>query len=144
MKTVFVPALDCELVLLAGLRLRRKSATERGGLQFASTVILLVTLATFVGGCSSMPHSRNTGATITVIGTGPGNQSVMVPLTINIQNKRTRSPIRILRDYLRQRRAISRICCAGGCATAAPPRRREERMGSVLRNPRRRLIGDQR
>jgi hypothetical protein len=84
-KTVFVPALGCELLLLAGLWLRRKSATQRRGLQFAFTVILLVTLATFVGGCSSMPHSRNTGATITVIGTGPGNQSVMVPLTINIR-----------------------------------------------------------
>jgi hypothetical protein len=85
MKTVFMPALGCELLLLAGLWLRRKSATQRGGLQFASTVILLVTLATFVGGCSSMPNSHNSGATITVIGTGPGNQSVMVPLTINIQ-----------------------------------------------------------
>jgi hypothetical protein len=85
MKTVFVPALGCELLLLAGLRRRRKSANQRGDLQFAFTVMLLVTIGTFVGGCSSMPNSHNTSATITVIGTGPGNQTAMAPLTINIQ-----------------------------------------------------------
>jgi hypothetical protein len=85
MRTVFVPVLGCELLLLAGLWRRRNSANQRGGLRVAFTAMLLVTIATFVGGCSSMPNSHNTGATITVIGTGPGNQSVMVPLTINIQ-----------------------------------------------------------
>jgi hypothetical protein len=85
MKTVFVPALGCELLLLAGLRRRRKSANQRGDLQFAFTVMLLVTIATFVGACSGMPNSHNTSATITVIGTGPGNQTAVVPLTINIQ-----------------------------------------------------------
>jgi hypothetical protein len=85
MKTVFVPVLGCEMLLLAGLWRRRKSANQRGALQFAFTVMLLVTIATFVGGCSNMPNSHNTAATITIIGTGPGNQTAMVPLTINLQ-----------------------------------------------------------
>jgi hypothetical protein len=84
MKTIFVPVLGCELLLLAGLWRRKKWAMRRGGLQFAFNVMLLATIATFVGGCSG-GSNQNTGVTITVIGTGPNNQTATATLTVNIQ-----------------------------------------------------------
>ena len=85
MKTLFVPVFGCELLLLAGLWRRRGTANHRGAWQAAFAMLLLVTIATFAGGCSNSPHTRTTGAVITVIGTGPNNQTATVPLTINIQ-----------------------------------------------------------
>jgi hypothetical protein len=84
-KTLFVPVFGGELLLLAGLWRRRKSANHRGAWQAAFAMLLLVTIATFAGGCSNAPHSRTTGAVITVVATGPNNQTATVPLTINIQ-----------------------------------------------------------
>ena len=85
MRTLFVPVFGCELLLLAGLWRRRPSSNRRGAWQAAFATLLLVTIATFAGGCSNSPHPRTTGAVITVIGTGPNNQTATVPLTINIQ-----------------------------------------------------------
>ena len=85
MKMLFVPVFGCELLLLAGLWRRRPSANHRGAWQAAFAMLLLVTIATFAGGCSNSPHTKTTGAVITVIGTGPNNQTATVPLTINIQ-----------------------------------------------------------
>jgi hypothetical protein len=85
MKELFVPVLGCELLLLAGLWRRRPSANRRGAWPAALAIPLLLTIATFAGGCSNSPHSKSTGAVITVIGTGPNNQTAAVPLTITIQ-----------------------------------------------------------
>jgi hypothetical protein len=85
LKTLFVPVLGCEMLLLAGLWRRRNTAHGRGRLQVAFTVMLLVTVATFVGGCTGTPHTNTTGTVITVIATGPNNQTVTVPLSVNIQ-----------------------------------------------------------
>ncbi len=49
--------------------------------------MLLLTIATFAGGCGKAPHSRTTGTVITVIGTGPNNQTATVPLTIAVQKR---------------------------------------------------------
>jgi hypothetical protein len=84
-KTIFVPVLSCELLLLAGLWRRSKSGKARGGLQVAFTVILLVTIATFVGGCGGSPHSHETTTTITITGTGPNNQTASATLNVVIQ-----------------------------------------------------------
>jgi glucose dehydrogenase len=84
-RTLFVPVFGCELLLLAGLWRRRQSANHRGAWQAAFAMLLLMTIATFAGGCSNSPHTKTTGAVITVIGTGPNNQTATVPLTINIQ-----------------------------------------------------------
>jgi hypothetical protein len=85
MRALFVPVLGGELLLLAGLWRRRPSANRRGARQAALAILLLVTIATFAGGCSNSPHSKTTGAVITVTGTGPNNQTATVPLTITIQ-----------------------------------------------------------
>jgi Bacterial Ig-like domain (group 3) len=85
MKTLFVPVLGCEMLLLAGLWRRRKFAGNRAGLRTAFAVLLLMTVATFAGGCSDAPHSHNIGTTITVVGTGPGNQTAMATLTVNVK-----------------------------------------------------------
>jgi hypothetical protein len=77
--------LSCELLLLAGLWRRSKSGKARGGLQVAFTVILLVTIATFVGGCGGSPHSHETTTTITITGTGPNNQTASATLNVVIQ-----------------------------------------------------------
>jgi Bacterial Ig-like domain (group 3)/Beta-propeller repeat len=84
-KALFVPILGCELLLLADLWRRRSSASRRGVWQAVFAMLLLATIATFAGGCSNSPHSRTTGTVITVIGTGPNNQTATVPLTIAVQ-----------------------------------------------------------
>jgi hypothetical protein len=73
------------MLLLAGLWRRRKFAGNRAGLRTAFAVLLLMTVATFAGGCSDAPHSHNIGTTITVVGTGPGNQTAMATLTVNVK-----------------------------------------------------------
>ena len=85
MRKLFVPVFACELLLLVGLWRRRPSVNHRGVWQAAFAMLLLVTIATFAGGCSNSPHNRTAGAVITVVGTGPNNQTATVPLTINIQ-----------------------------------------------------------
>jgi hypothetical protein len=85
MKTSFVLVLGCELLLLAGLWRRRKSTNQRGGLQFAFAMMLLLTVATFAAGCTGAPPTNNTGTTtITVIDTGPNNQTATATLSVNI------------------------------------------------------------
>ena len=85
MKTIFVPVLGCELLLLAGLWRRRKSVNGRVSLPSAFAITLLVTVATFAAGCTGTPPTNNPGtATITVIATGPNNQMATSALIVNI------------------------------------------------------------
>jgi hypothetical protein len=83
-KEIFVPVLACELMLLAGVWRRRKSANAGGRFQVAYALLLLMTVMTFVAGCSSSPKSTS-GTTIMVVGTGPNNQTATVPVTVKIQ-----------------------------------------------------------
>jgi hypothetical protein len=83
-KSPFLPLLGGELLLLAGLSRRKKFANVRGHIRVAYALLLFATLATF-GACTSTPHTT-TGTSITVIATGPNNQTATVPLTIKLKN----------------------------------------------------------
>jgi predicted secreted protein len=85
LKSPFVPVLGGELLLLAGLWRRKKSANVRGGFQIAYALLLLVTIGTFVGGCANNPPSNTTGTTITITAVGPNNQMAMAPLVVNVK-----------------------------------------------------------
>jgi hypothetical protein len=83
-KAIFVPVLGCELMLLAGVWRRRKSGNTGGRFQVAYALLLLMTVMTFVAGCTGAPKSTS-GTTIMVVGTGPNNQTATVPITVTIQ-----------------------------------------------------------
>ena len=85
LKSPFVPVLGGELLLLAGLWRRKKSANVRGGFQIAYALLLLVTIGTFVGGCANNPPSNTRGTTITISAIGPNNQAAMAPLVVNVK-----------------------------------------------------------
>jgi len=76
--------LGIELVALAGLWRRKQFADGRGwGAAFA--VVLLLTVATFAGGCSGNPGGGSGTTTITVVGTGPGGATATASLNVTIQ-----------------------------------------------------------
>jgi Bacterial Ig-like domain (group 3)/FG-GAP-like repeat len=82
-KLPFAFALGIELMVLAGLWRRKRFASGRGwGTAFA--VVLLLTVATFAGGCSGSP-GHSTGTAITVVGTGPGGATATATLNVTIQ-----------------------------------------------------------
>ena len=82
-KLPFAIALGIELMALAGLW-RRKQFTDGRGWGAAFAVVLLLTVATFAGGCSGNP-GHGTGTTITVVGTGPGGATATASLNVTIQ-----------------------------------------------------------
>jgi hypothetical protein len=84
MKAVFLPALVCEFMLLAGLWRRKKTANARGG-RLAYAGAFLVIVATFAGGCSGGGSKQPTSTTITINAT-VGNQIVPLPLNVIVQN----------------------------------------------------------
>ena len=83
-KLPFAFALGIELMALAGLWRRKQFADGRGwGAAFA--VVLLLTVATFAGGCSGNPGGGSGTTTITVVGTGPGGATATASLNVTIQ-----------------------------------------------------------
>lgn len=84
-RAIFAPVLGCELLVLAEIWRRRKVPNARAGLQIGFTAMLLVTIGTFIGGCSGGGHGHNVGGTITIVGTGPNNQTATAPITVTIQ-----------------------------------------------------------
>jgi hypothetical protein len=82
-KAILAPLLACELMLLAGVWRRRK-ATSGGRFQVAYALLLLMTVMTFVAGCTGSPKSTS-GTTIMVVGTGPNNQTATVPISVTIK-----------------------------------------------------------
>jgi hypothetical protein len=83
-KLPFAFALGIELMALAGLWRRKQFAGGRGwGAAFA--VVLLLTVATFAGGCSGNPGGGSGTTTITVVGTGPGGATATASLNVTIQ-----------------------------------------------------------
>jgi hypothetical protein len=83
-KLPFAFALGIELMALAGLWRRKQFAVGRGwGAAFA--VVLLLTVATFAGGCSGNPGGGSGTTTITVVGTGPGGATATASLNVTIQ-----------------------------------------------------------
>jgi Bacterial Ig-like domain (group 3)/Abnormal spindle-like microcephaly-assoc'd, ASPM-SPD-2-Hydin len=83
-RAIFVPLLACELMLLAGVWRRRKSTNSGSRFQVAYALLLLMTVMTFVAGCTGSPKLTS-GTTIIVLGTGPNNQTASVPITVTIQ-----------------------------------------------------------
>ena len=83
LKSPFLPLLGCELLLLAGLWRRRNAPRVRGRFQIAYALLLFATIAT-LGACSGSQRVKPQGTVITVIGTGPNNQTAMAPLTLNL------------------------------------------------------------
>ena len=82
-KLPFGCALGIELMALAGLWRRKQFASGRGwGAAFA--VVMLLTVATFVGGCSGNPGGSS-ATTIMVVGTGPGGATSTASLNVTIQ-----------------------------------------------------------
>ena len=82
-KLPFACALGIELMALAGLWRRKQFASGRGwGAAFA--VVLLLTVATFAGGCSGNPGGSST-TTIMVVGTGPGGTTATAMVNVTIQ-----------------------------------------------------------
>jgi hypothetical protein len=82
-KSLFLPALGCEFMLLAGMWRRKKTVNVRDGrIAYAGAALLI--LATVVGGCSG-GSGQQTPAAITINAT-VGNQVVPLPLKILIQN----------------------------------------------------------
>jgi Bacterial Ig-like domain (group 3)/FG-GAP-like repeat len=83
LKLPFAFALGIELMALAGLWRRKQFASGRGwGTAFA--VVLLLTVATFAGGCSGNPGGSS-ATTIMVVGTGPGGATAKATLNVTIQ-----------------------------------------------------------
>ena len=81
MKTIFVLVLGCEVLRVCGAQKTR----ERGGLQFTFTMMLRVTVAVFAVGSAGTPTTNYSGTiAITVIGTGPNNQTATAALAVNI------------------------------------------------------------
>ena len=82
-QTLFLPALSCEFMLLAGLWRRKKTTHVRGG-RIACAGAFLVIVATFAGGCSGSGSMRSTSTVIAVNAT-VGNQLVSLALNVTIQ-----------------------------------------------------------
>ncbi|HXN73757.1 MAG TPA: Ig-like domain repeat protein [Candidatus Acidoferrales bacterium] len=70
--------------LLAGLSRRKQFPTARGRVRVAFATVPLLLFAALLGGCTNTPHAKTT-ATITIVGTGPNNQMVTVPITVTIK-----------------------------------------------------------
>jgi hypothetical protein len=83
-QTVFIPVLCCEIFLLAGLWRRSNSGRTCSPVRVAYAAVLLLTVATFLGGCSNPPPQPTT-TTITINAT-VGTQVVLLPLTVKIQD----------------------------------------------------------
>jgi hypothetical protein len=83
-KAPFIPMLGAEMILLATVWRRRKSITL-GRWQVSCALVLFATIATFIGGCSGSSGGSTTPTTIQ-INAAVGNQTVQLPLTVNIQN----------------------------------------------------------
>jgi hypothetical protein len=84
MQTVFIPALCCEMFLLAGLWRRSNSGRTCGPVRVAYAAVLLLTVATFLGGCSNLPPQPTT--TTVTINAAVGTQVVPLSLNVTIQN----------------------------------------------------------
>jgi Bacterial Ig-like domain (group 3)/FG-GAP-like repeat len=83
-QTVFIPALCCEMFLLAGLWRRSNLGRACAPVGVAYAAVLLLTVATFLGGCSNPPPQPTT--TTVTINAAVGTQVVLLPLNVTIQN----------------------------------------------------------
>jgi Big-like domain-containing protein/VCBS repeat protein len=71
--------------LLAGLWRRKQFPAAHGRLRVAFATVLLLMFTALLGSCTNTPHTKTTTATITIVGTGPNNQMVTVPITVTIK-----------------------------------------------------------
>jgi Bacterial Ig-like domain (group 3)/FG-GAP-like repeat len=79
-----VPILGGELLMLwAFWRNRKLSAGSP--LRFAAAFVFLLSIATFVGGCTGSPNPKSSTTTITITATA-GAQSVPLPIAVTVQN----------------------------------------------------------
>src|SRR6202453_583483 len=84
LRSPFAPILGAELLFLSAFWRKRK-ITARIPLRIAAAFLFLLTIATFVGGCTGTPNPKSTTTTITITATA-GAQSVPLPITITVQN----------------------------------------------------------